>query len=153
MPSLLFDFLATREGCSDLRKAWMKSPEGITRNLVSPPAVEAEAWALRTPACTAPFASTLQQTPWTLPSLSSGTHGGWVCKCALTRLLAPSQVFLNFLWVCLTNDSHFPYWLGWLRIDSNENRGLQRACHRLPSRTTPDQDFRDSATQHQKTSQ
>lgn len=38
----------------------------------------------------------------------------------------------DFLWVCIIDDGSFSYSFGWLRINYNENREHQRACHWLP---------------------
>lgn len=75
---LLLAWLFSHRGFTHL-KAWMKSPEGITRNLVSPPG--GRGWGLSTEDPAPPVRLHPAADPWTLPSLSSGTHGGWVCKC------------------------------------------------------------------------
>lgn len=64
------------------------------------------------------------------------------------------KVFWDFLWVCIIDDGNFPYWLGWWRINSNENRENIRElvtsflC-RLSCKTMPDKDFSDEVTHYQ----
>lgn len=90
---------------------------------------------------------------WTLPGhcphLSSGSPGAdWagsklgntVAEClgsVCTQVWCPHlkikpEAFGDFLWVCVIDDGNFPYWLGWLRINYNENREHERACLWLP---------------------
>lgn len=68
--------------------------------------------------------------PDTVPVCPQGlTAAECLCACALTRLPAPTQVFLDFLWVCIIDDSNSAHWLGWLSIDYSENREPQGARH------------------------
>lgn len=66
----------------------------------------------------------LRLTPWPRPHPCSGPcldtvpvcpQGRTAAECLrehvcwLTRLLSPSRVFLDFLWVCIIDDGNFPY--------------------------------------------